>query len=76
MHSQLALTEHASLNLAPVILLDPVQHAKQDKGTGIGDSMGARFREHEDKKLRSPALQQAEECNFFTSFSYNLGPVD
>ena len=24
MHSQLALTEHASLNLAPLILLDPV----------------------------------------------------
>ena len=25
MHSQLALTEHVSLNLAPLILLDPVQ---------------------------------------------------
>ena len=25
MHSQLALTEHASLNLAPLILLDPVR---------------------------------------------------
>ena len=24
MHSQLALTEHVSLNLAPLILLDPV----------------------------------------------------
>ena len=26
MHSQLALKEHASLNLAPLILLDPVVH--------------------------------------------------
>ena len=27
MHSQLALTEHVSLNLAPLILLDPVRVA-------------------------------------------------
>ena len=26
MHSQLALTEHASQNLAPLILLDPVHY--------------------------------------------------
>ena len=25
MHSQLALTDHATLNLAPLILLDPVE---------------------------------------------------
>ena len=26
--------------------------------------------------MRSPAFKQAEECNFFTSFSQNLGFVD
>ena len=30
MHSQLARTEPASLNLAPLILLDPVQHMKDN----------------------------------------------
>ena len=30
MHSQLALTEHASLNLAPLILLDPVVHLEKE----------------------------------------------
>ena len=28
MHSQLALMEHASLNLAPLILLDPVDYCQ------------------------------------------------
>ena len=30
MHSQLALTEHASLNLAPLILLDPVHRSNSN----------------------------------------------
>ena len=40
MHSQLALTEPVSLNLAPLILLDPVQWGRdrcnrRPKGSGI-----------------------------------------
>ena len=39
MHSQLALTEHVSLNLALLILLDPVHYNWEVRFTKFGDQL-------------------------------------
>ena len=48
MHSQLALTEHASLNLAPLILLDPVRSMWKKKFSQI--------QKYRDRQIHKPQV--------------------
>ena len=72
MHSQLALTEHGSLNLAPLILLDPVRdgggrQSGRDGGPIMHPSRGQNLDIDRKRKIRGRSqMTSAEFSGFWT----------